>query len=374
MQQFPQERPPYHDTLLADRERRKAVKQVRRHEDAGNLATDAAVRLATAAIDAPVSLVSLIEEDRQVFIAQFGLQGDIAADPQTSLEYSLCQYVMTMDQTLAVSDARRHPLLRTNLAVKELGVVAYLGAPVHSPSGQTVGSICVIDFQLRDWTKRHVAILANLARLIEARIAAKQEKVETSTAKSRDERQAAELIAKMRGRVDLMSDSAPPEFALEKYLPRSLRKLAERRFVEASNLPREPVQGSIDTLLTSLLAPLGNDRLERIARGGADLDIGVHAIPTLSVILSELIAYTATDGALSGDVGWVEINWCLTEKGFSLHWTEVSRDSTSSNSENLSKLLELSSQRLGGASSIQRQPGGLRVMIDLPIATLRRGA
>jgi signal transduction histidine kinase len=50
-----------------------------------------------------------------------------------------------------------------NLAITELDVVAYLGIPLTSPDGQTLGSLCVIDTRAREWTAEEIDTLQELA-------------------------------------------------------------------------------------------------------------------------------------------------------------------------------------------------------------------
>ena len=64
---------------------------------------------------------------------------------------------------LVVEDARRHPVVRTNLAVRELGWIAYAGVPLTLADGRTVGALCVVDALPRIWSPRDLALLEDLA-------------------------------------------------------------------------------------------------------------------------------------------------------------------------------------------------------------------
>jgi GAF domain-containing protein len=65
-----------------------------------------------------------------------------------------------------------------NLAIPELGVVAYAGMPLTTPDGQTLGSFCAIDTQPREWTEEEIEILQELATSamteVELRLTAQQ--------------------------------------------------------------------------------------------------------------------------------------------------------------------------------------------------------
>jgi signal transduction histidine kinase len=141
-------------------------------------AFDRLTRLASNLLEAPVSLVTLVDRDRQFFKSQFGLPEPIATGRQTPLSHAICQHVVGTGSPLVVADARDHPLLRQNLAVRDLRVVAYLGIPLTSPEGEVLGTLCTMDARVREWSKREVAILQDLAfsvmTEIELRVLAKQ--------------------------------------------------------------------------------------------------------------------------------------------------------------------------------------------------------
>jgi len=87
----------------------------------------------------PVSLVSLVDAHRQFFKSHSGLTGEFAEARQTPLSHSLCKHAVASKEPLIVSDAREHPLVADNLAVRDLGVVAYAGMPLVLADGHAVG-------------------------------------------------------------------------------------------------------------------------------------------------------------------------------------------------------------------------------------------
>jgi signal transduction histidine kinase len=139
---------------------------------------DRFTRLASSILKTPVSLVSLVDHDRQFFKSSIGLQEPWSSHRQTPLSHSFCQHVVDRALPLRVVDARLDPLLKHNLAVTELGVVAYLGIPIITAKGHTLGSFCAIDDHPREWTSEEIAMLEDLTELlirqIEFRILAQQ--------------------------------------------------------------------------------------------------------------------------------------------------------------------------------------------------------
>jgi GAF domain-containing protein len=124
---------------------------------------DRLTRLTSSVLNVPVALVSLVDSDRQFFKSCLGLPQPWAAQRQTPLSHSFCQHVVESRRPLVVSDAREHPLLQNNPAIRDLGIIAYAGAPLISPNGQVLGTLCAIDHQPRHWTTEQVEILSNLA-------------------------------------------------------------------------------------------------------------------------------------------------------------------------------------------------------------------
>jgi GAF domain-containing protein len=126
-------------------------------------AYDRLTRMASKIANAPVSLVALIDADRSFFKSAFGLPEPLATGRQAPLTHSLCQHLVATRQPLIIEDAREHPLVSDDLAVRDFGVVGYLGMPLISSQGAALGSFCVIDMQPRQWTEREIEIVRELA-------------------------------------------------------------------------------------------------------------------------------------------------------------------------------------------------------------------
>ncbi|WP_146654774.1 GAF domain-containing sensor histidine kinase [Labilithrix luteola] len=149
---------------------------------------DRVVRIGSAAVHACVSLVSLVDDHRQFFTSQLGLPEPWASARETPLSHSFCQYVVVSEIPLVVSDARVHPVLKDNLAIRDLHVVAYAGMPIRAASGEVLGSFCAIDDKPKIWSERELMILQDLASIVSAEI-------ELRRRARRAERSEAELAA-----------------------------------------------------------------------------------------------------------------------------------------------------------------------------------
>lgn len=133
---------------------------------------DRFTRLATKMLGVPVALVSIVDfdEDRQFFTSACGLGEPWASQRQTPLTHSFCQHVVADGEPLVIEDARNHPLVRDNLAIRDLNVVAYLGIPVTAPDGTALGALCAIESQPRAWSKDDISVLTDLAGSVTSQI------------------------------------------------------------------------------------------------------------------------------------------------------------------------------------------------------------
>jgi GAF domain-containing protein len=127
---------------------------------------DRLTNLARRILKAPVALVSLVDGNRQFFKSCAGLPEPWLSRRETPLSHSFCQHVVASGAPLVVEDARRHPLVWSNLGIEELGIVAYAGMPLATSDGHTIGSFCVVDTQPRAWTWDEIEILKDLAAIV----------------------------------------------------------------------------------------------------------------------------------------------------------------------------------------------------------------
>ena len=104
-----------------------------------------------------------MDEDRQFFKSCIGLDEPWRSARQTPLSHSFCQHALESREPLVIEDARSHPLVRDNPAIRDLGVVAYAGVPLVTRRGHALGTLCVIDHQPRAWTRDQIETLLDLA-------------------------------------------------------------------------------------------------------------------------------------------------------------------------------------------------------------------
>ncbi len=121
-------------------------------------------RLAAKLTGSPLSMVSIIDADRQYFSGAFGSELE-----QTPLDSSYCKHAVADGSQLCVEDSWQDEILVANGATFGLDVRAYLGSP-FSADGSPVGALCVIDHEPRAWTDDHRQIIEDLAVAVSADI------------------------------------------------------------------------------------------------------------------------------------------------------------------------------------------------------------
>jgi GAF domain-containing protein len=120
-------------------------------------------RIACRMLRVPISLISLVDRERQFFKSCVGLPEPLASRRQTPVSHSFCQHVVGSGRPLIIEDARSNPLVRANPAVEQMGIVAYAGIPLVTSAGQTVGSFCAIDHRPRAWSFDDIEALQEIA-------------------------------------------------------------------------------------------------------------------------------------------------------------------------------------------------------------------
>jgi len=124
---------------------------------------DRLTRMAARLLGTPVSLIALVADDHQFFKSAVGLPEPWASNRVTPISFSFCGQVVATAEPLILEDARRHPLLRHNPVIRELGWVAYAGVPLVTRQGHTLGALCVVDRTPRLWSERDIILLQDLA-------------------------------------------------------------------------------------------------------------------------------------------------------------------------------------------------------------------
>jgi GAF domain-containing protein len=154
-----QSMPPFEPTAVAELERRAALGSYQVLDTSPEPAFDRIVRLAALLLDVPIALISLIDAERQWFKSRYGLEA-----PETPRALAFCDHAIRGSDVMIVPDAGKDPRFRDNpLVTGDPNIRFYAGAPLVTPGGFALGTICAIDRTPRQLSARDAAVLAALA-------------------------------------------------------------------------------------------------------------------------------------------------------------------------------------------------------------------
>ncbi len=329
-------------------------------------------------LDVPVSLISLVDNRRQFFKSQHGLPAPVAEERQTPLTHSFCQLVVKEGAPLMVTDAPNDPRVCDNLAIPDLGIVAYLGVPLIKASGHILGSLCAIDTKPRQWTDDDQRLLIDVAAIVMSEIALSEEIARRRAAESAQQLLIGELhhrvkntLANVHALIRLSLNSSQTLYQFRDSIGARITSLANTHTLltgqkwAAVNF-RDLLNSELDAYQQS----------GRITYDGPDFEVGSDAATSVGMIIHELTTNASKHGALSSPAGKLVLHWTIgpdpTKPGnrLRLDWIESGGPPVKQERRNGfgSTLIDrLATGQFGGTSSFDFRENGLVFHADFVI-------
>ena len=172
-------------------ERLKAIRDLKLLDTPAERDFDELVYLAAHICDVPISLMSIVDADRQWFKASVGL-----AVRETSRRVSFCAHAIQQRDLFIVEDATRDNRFAENpLVTGDPGIRFYAGMPLVLPDGNAIGTLCAIDIVPRTLTETQESALVVLGKQLVSRVTMRVQQRCLEAALAETEKVAADLRA-----------------------------------------------------------------------------------------------------------------------------------------------------------------------------------
>ncbi len=150
----------YKSESIDERARLEALREIGVLDTPPEQAFDDLTKLAAKICEAPISLITLVDEDRQWFKSELGLN-----IKETSRTISFCSHAIEQPEILIVPDATKDERFARNpMVTDDPNIRFYAGAPLVTSEGHALGTLCVIDRKPREMKPEHQQALRILSR------------------------------------------------------------------------------------------------------------------------------------------------------------------------------------------------------------------
>lgn len=165
-----------------------------------------------------VALLSIRHDEFLEFRAVGGPPSPARTMAGNAMADSFCQYCFEADAPLLIQDARLHPQAKDVLPAR-VGLTRYLGVPVRLPSGEVVGTLCILDERSQELLGEiDIEFMSLCATRIAAELAREQmidERVRRLQLSRREQDEALDLTRHALERIQSSIDSIGPELTPE---------------------------------------------------------------------------------------------------------------------------------------------------------------
>lgn len=269
-------------------------------------AFDRITALAARRFGVPISIISIVDEDRIWFKSRHGVPVEqIGRDP------GLCASAILTNDPHILTDASVDPRSLANpLVAGDFGLRFYAGVPLTTSDGHNLGTLCIIDKAPRPIDEAQIADLKDLAAVVmdqmELQLAARR-------SVSRAELMAKEIDHRVMNSLQFVSSllsmqSRSPEVGeAARHLQLAANRVAAvaqvHRHFTAEGTDVTSAIGFLRKLCSDLESVLG----QAIAVGGDEADVPTTAIQPLGLLVNELVTNAAKHGQ-----GTIEVDYSVT--------------------------------------------------------------
>lgn len=147
---------------INEQERLKALRSYELLDTLPEEAYDTITKLASYICDTPISLVTLLDADRNFLKSRLGIE--FSESPR---DISFCGHaILTENPIFIVEDARVDERFQDNPLVKDFKAIFYAGVPLKTQDGHALGTLCVYDHKPRTLDEKQQEALLGLAKQV----------------------------------------------------------------------------------------------------------------------------------------------------------------------------------------------------------------
>lgn len=346
---------------------------------------DDVVRLVADICEAPRAAINLIDESRQWFKAEVGL-----GTREMPIDVSICAEVVLNPGLTIIRDVTKDPRLASNpLVTGHPHIRFYAGVLLETSEGFPLGTLCVLDDDVRDLSALQIFALQTLARqvmsLLELRRALMQRDRALAARNHAEERQTL-LTRELHHRVKntlatvqaVAASTARSAMRLDQFQHAFSGRIASLARTHAILTEDERQAASLLDLLRMELAGFAATSSRRVALDGPPVMLRSEVAIPLGMAIHELTSNSVKHGSLSAERGSVTVTWRLEQAGSSetlhLEWIErggpgvVAPGRQGYGARVLERVL---GGQVGATVVPTYHPQGLEVAIVIPLGHLR---
>ena len=266
-------------------------------------AFDRVTAIAARIFNVPIAIISIVDHDRIWFKSHHGLPVE-----QIDREPGLCASAILHHDPYILEDASKDVRSLTNpLVAGDFGLRFYAGVPLHTHDGYNLGTLCVIDKEVRPITESQIDDLRDLASLVmdqmELRLSARTELERASRANEQANLMAREIEHRVANSLQFVSSilrlqgRQVPEDVAEHFEMAAHRVGAvarvHRHLLDEENVAYVSALAYITRLSEDLADILGVS----VAVTGEEAQLTTKTIQSVGLLLNELVTNAAKYGA-----------------------------------------------------------------------------
>jgi two-component sensor histidine kinase len=365
--------------ILLEQQRLDAVRRYEILDTAREDVFDHITALAAQLLRAPIALLSIVDRDRIWLKSCHGLDvEEIGRDP------GFCASCILQEGPWIVGDARTDPRAAANPLVVRFGMRFYLGVPLRTNGGLTLGALSVLDFEPREVTEHETSLLTHLAVVVmdelELRLSARQALSQYHQELARRELREDHIRALLRELAHrsknllavvlaVAQQTVPGTQGIDDYVVRLSSRVRGLALTHDLIADEDWKGATLNDLAARQLEPFVGEASARLKCKGPPIMLSPMAAQNIGLALHELATNAVKYGALSAPRGTVFVAWQHNPPRLSMSWREQDGPSVSPPTQKgfgHTVLARLVPEALDGEGVLSFNVEGFRWILDIP--------